>query len=66
MSVQQEVLLWTKDESGEKVPYLCDRCGRQRIGVVLNIATKTMLQCCPERHAAKFPVQKMDWDLSDV
>lgn len=45
MSEQKEVKLFTKSEKGETVPFVCEHCGTQRIGVVLNIATKTMLDC---------------------
>lgn len=63
MSVQQEVLLWTMNDKGEKVPYACEDCGRQRVGVILNIVTKTMLSCPCSNPCKKV---KMPWDLSDV
>ena len=45
MSCQQEVLLWTKNARGERIPFVCEHCGKQRVGVVLNIVTKALLDC---------------------
>jgi hypothetical protein len=62
VSVQQEVLLWARNEKGEKVAYCCENCGRQRLGVVLNIITRTMLSCACEQLKSR----SMKWDFSDV
>lgn len=45
MSSQQEAKLSTRDANGNTVPYCCKHCGRQRIGVILNIITRTLLPC---------------------
>ncbi|MGH7179496.1 MAG: hypothetical protein ACREJC_19120 [Tepidisphaeraceae bacterium] len=54
MSSQQETPLLTLDADGKKVPWCCAHCGRQRIGVVLNILTKVVLDCvCTKEANAK-------------
>lgn len=38
-----------RNDDGTTEPFVCDRCGTQRIGVVLNILTKTLLPCRCEK-----------------
>lgn len=41
---QREVPLFTMKD-GKQVPFCCEKCGRQRVGVMLNIVDKVMLPC---------------------